>query len=210
MRAMPVVVVAGCFLVAVGSQFVFGRAPAPAAAVEAAPAAVPGPMRAVLPAAGAEAAPVTAVRAVEEAPDARADKAAGAAKAGKERKKGAAVVEAGLLPLRGRLQGFEAARKSHGTVDLVRTDRGVQARLSDFATTPGASLEVWLVSHPDPKKPADLAKAKTLSLGALRSAKGDQIYTLPDGVDPGQYKSLVIFSKDTNVLFAAAPLKGGA
>lgn len=108
--------------------------------------------------------------------------------------------------LRGEFHGADKAHKGEGTAEIVKTASGWEARLTRFSTTRGPDLEVWLVAHPDPKSQSDVTKSKYVSLGRLKSFSGDQSYALPAGVDPAEFKSLVIWCEDFSVLFASAPL----
>lgn len=207
MRAASLVVGAavGGLCIAFGSQFVFGRGPAPAPTADPVAIAVPGPMRVDRTAAVEEpVAPATGPAPVAEKPGRTKTSRTTVQNGGPGGDIGAATV------WQGRFRDAEPTRKGSGQVELVKTERGWQARLTGFSVTPGAGLELWLVAHADPKKPRDVTKSKYLSLGTLRSPKGDQVYTLPDDVDPAQFKSLVIWSKQFDAFFAAAPLKARA
>lgn len=207
MRAASLVVgaIVGGLCIAFGSQFVFGRGPATAPAAEPVAIAVPGPMRADRGGASDEVAPVAPT------PAPVAEKPGRTKSARLPGQNGAATGENPSATVwQGRFRDAEPTRKGTGQVELVKTERGWQARLTGFSVTPGTGLEIWLVAHADPKKPRDVTKSKYLSLGSLRSPKGDQVYTLPDDVDPAQFRSVVIWSKQFDAFFAAAPLKARA
>lgn len=205
MRAASLVVgaIVGGLFITFGSQFVFGRGPAPAPTAEPVAMVVPGPMRADRAAALDEP--------VAPAPAPVAEKPGRTKSARPTAQNGASAGEiAPSTVWQGRFRDADSTRKGSGQVELVKTDRGWQARLTGFSVTPAGTLELWLVAHADPKKSRDVTKSKSVSLGTLRSPKGDQVYTLPDDVDPAQFKSLVIWSKQFDAFFAAAPLKARA
>lgn len=207
MRAASIVLGAavGGLCIAFGSQFVFGRGPAPTPAVEPVAVLVPGPMRVDRTAALDEPAPAAT------APAPVVEKTGRPKSTRSTTQNGAPGAEsAPSVVWQGRFRDAEPTRKGSGQVELVKTDRGWQARLTGFSVTPATGLELWLVAHADPKKPRDVTKSKYLSIGTLRSPKGDQVYTLPADVDPAQFKSLVIWSRQFDGFFAAAPLKARA
>ena len=94
-----------------------------------------------------------------------------------------------------------------GTARVTQAGTAAEVALVGFKGTAGPDLHVWLVAKDDPKKERDVTSAKTLDLGALKSASGDQTYAVPAGTDLSQYKSVVIWCKSFGVLFSAAPLK---
>ncbi|KPL54464.1 DM13 domain-containing protein [Prosthecomicrobium hirschii] len=207
MRASTIAVVSlvCCLSVAFGAPIVFGRGQTPAGAAETVPAAVPGPMRA--PATEAAADPATIAAPGPASTGTPSRDADGQPTKGNRGKAAAKVAAIPVTSLQGRFHDGDPGRKGSGAVDLAKTERGFQLKLTGFATSAGPALEILLVPHPDPKKSADVNKTKSVSLGTLRSVKGDQIYTLPEGIDPAQFKAVVIWSKQLSVLFASAPLK---
>jgi len=78
--------------------------------------------------------------------------------------------------------------------------------LQEFSTTPGPDLEVWLVKAANITSADQVLGSDHLSLGALRSPKGDQSYAIPAGVVPDDYASVVIWCESFSVLFATADL----
>ncbi len=114
---------------------------------------------------------------------------------------GAQVVASGTL------SDADAVHRGTGQVQVVAlAGGGFEVQLSEFQVTNGPDLEVWLSAHPDPKKSADVKGAAFLALGQLKGNIGDQAYRLPEGANPADYKSLVIWCEQFGVLFSPAPL----
>ncbi len=82
--------------------------------------------------------------------------------------------------------------------------------LQRFSTTPGPDLEVWLVKASGITTADQVLASEYLSLGALQSPTGDQTYTVPAGMSPDGYASVVIWCKSFSVLFSAADLTASA
>ena len=73
--------------------------------------------------------------------------------------------------------------------------------LTRFEVDNGPDLRVYLV--PGRVRGEDDVE-DFVDLGALKGNKGDQQYTLPAGVDPARYGSVVIWCRAFSVAFAAA------
>lgn len=106
----------------------------------------------------------------------------------------------------GSFKGVDKFHSGSGVASIVKDGDTAQVKLSNFSSTAGPDLEVWLVSV-EPKRDGDVTKAKYLSLGKLKSTTGDQVYSIPPGTDLTQYKSVVIWCKAFSVLFSSAGLK---
>jgi hypothetical protein len=117
-----------------------------------------------------------------------------------------AAAKAGKALLEGSFKGVDKFHTGSGIASIVKDGDHAQVKLSNFSSTAGPDLEVWLVSV-EPKRDGDVTKAKYLSLGKLKSTSGDQVYSIPAGTDLTQYKSVVIWCKAFSVLFSSAGLK---
>lgn len=108
----------------------------------------------------------------------------------------------------GAFQDISARYDGAGTAGLFVTDGGVvQLHLgADFAVTPGPDLEVWLIDGAVPTASGEVLGQDYLSLGALRSPNGAQVYELPAGVIGEDYDSVIIWCEEFSVLFTVAPL----
>jgi hypothetical protein len=78
--------------------------------------------------------------------------------------------------------------------------------LTEFATAPGADLQVLLVRVPDAYENESVELAEPVALGDLLSNEGDQTYVVPDGVDLTVYRAVTIWNRKYRVNFATAPL----
>jgi Electron transfer DM13 len=77
----------------------------------------------------------------------------------------------------------------------------------DFEVGPGPKYHVYLVPVADVRKEEQVTKSMFVDLGRLRSFKGSQRYTIPAGLDPGTYQSVVIWCEQFGVLISPADLK---
>jgi hypothetical protein len=79
-------------------------------------------------------------------------------------------------------------------------------RLTDFKTSNGPDVQVYLVSAPDANDNQTVTQAGFLALAPLKGNIGDQNYELPESVDLAQYQSVSIWCRRFGVNFATAPL----
>lgn len=100
-----------------------------------------------------------------------------------------------------------------GTARIIRDPDSVhQLELVDLDTSNGPDLRVWLTDQPviegrDGWHVFD--DGAWVELGHLKGNQGNQVYELPDDVDPGDYTSVSIWCKRFSVSFGAAPLDAG-
>jgi hypothetical protein len=87
---------------------------------------------------------------------------------------------------------------------------GFEVQLTEFQTTNGPDLEVWLSAHPDPTSSDDVKGAEWVSLGQLKGNVGDQAYAVPEGTDFSAFRSVVIWCEQFGVLFSPAALSPGS
>ena len=103
----------------------------------------------------------------------------------------------------GRFSGTDDFHFGHGTASIVEVEPGrYRLRLVDFSVRNGPDLFVYL--SPDPDGYADDA----LELGKLKATDGSFGYDLPGGVDPGRFRSALIWCKQFSHLFAVASFDG--
>lgn len=99
------------------------------------------------------------------------------------------------------------AHETHGTASVhVLGDGSRVLRLTDFATSNGPDVRVYLIGAPDASDNATVTKAGYLELGKLKGNEGDQNYVIPAGTDLGKYHAVTIWCYRFNVNFATAPL----
>ena len=79
-------------------------------------------------------------------------------------------------------------------------------RLTNFATSNGPDVHVYLVAATDAKDNDSVTKAEFLDLGSLKGNIGDQNYELPPNADLAKYRAVTIWCKRFSVNFGTAPL----
>src|SRR4026209_1464208 len=101
----------------------------------------------------------------------------------------------------------------HGAHDTKGTANGFQLadgkktlRLTDFATSNGPDVHVYLVAANDAKDNDTVTKAGFIDIGSLKGNIGDQNYELPANADLAKYRSVTIWCKRFSVNFGTAPL----
>ncbi len=78
---------------------------------------------------------------------------------------------------------------------------------SDFEVGPGPKFHVYLVPQSDITPATRVQETMFVDLGQLKAFTGGQNYAIPDGVDLKNYKSVVIWCEQFNVLISPALLK---
>lgn len=108
----------------------------------------------------------------------------------------------------GQFRDADSNHKGEGTATITKNDKGeLVLSLTNFKSSNGPDLEVWLSASANVDDAGDVTGAKWLALGDLKSASGDQSYIIPAGTDIDQFKSAVIWCETYSVLFSAASLK---
>jgi hypothetical protein len=79
-------------------------------------------------------------------------------------------------------------------------------RLSNFETSNGPDVHVYLVAAEVAKDNATVKQAGFIDLGSMKGNKGDQNYEVPTDVDLNKYKSVSIWCARFGVNFGAATL----
>ncbi len=98
------------------------------------------------------------------------------------------------------------AHETRGTATVLDLDGRRILRLTDFATSNGPDVRVYLVAAPDAADNETVTKAGFVELGKLKGNQGDQNYDLPAEVDLTQYRAVTIWCARFGVNFATAPL----
>lgn len=81
-----------------------------------------------------------------------------------------------------------------------------QVRIDDFAVTDAPGLEVALVAADDVATTAAVLAAKRVSLGRLRRIKATVVLRFPAELDPAVYRTLVVWSRRDRAPRAVARL----
>ena len=83
-------------------------------------------------------------------------------------------------------------------------------RLTDFATSNGPDVHVYLVAAADAKDNDTVKNAGFVDLGSLKGNIGDQNYDIPANVDLAKYRAATIWCARFSVNFGTAPLMADA
>jgi hypothetical protein len=99
------------------------------------------------------------------------------------------------------------AHETRGNATVHRLPDGTRVlRLTEFATSNGPDVRVYMVAAPDAADDATVKKAGFVELGKLKGNKGDQNYDIPADLDLDKYRAATIWCKRFGVNFATAPL----
>lgn len=102
----------------------------------------------------------------------------------------------------GELRGVD--HRSSGSATLYRLPDGSQVLRLDHDTQNGPDLYVYLIGSSDYRNKADASDF--VDLGRLKGNQGQQNYEIPLGTDLSRYKTVMIWCKQFDTPFAAAPL----
>lgn len=104
-------------------------------------------------------------------------------------------------------QFHSGAHETRGTATVFQLADGKKTlRLTDFATSNGPDVHVYLVAAGDAKDNDTVTKAGFIDIGSLKGNIGDQNYDLPAGTDLAKYRAVTIWCKRFSVNFGTAPL----
>ena len=108
-------------------------------------------------------------------------------------------------------QFHSAAHETKGTATVFQLADGTKTlRLTDFATSNGPDVHVYLVASGDAKDNDTVTKAGFIDVGILKGNIGDQNYDLPANTDLAKYRAVTIWCKRFGVNFGTAPLMNDA
>ena len=101
------------------------------------------------------------------------------------------------------------AHETSGAATIYEQSSGQRTlRLTNFATSNGPDVRVYLVAAADVNDDATVKRAGFIELGALKGNQGDQNYDVPADVDLSTYRSVTIWCRRFSVNFGTAPLGG--
>jgi hypothetical protein len=101
----------------------------------------------------------------------------------------------------------DGAHETAGNATIYRTPEGKRVlRLTDFHTSNGPDVQVYLVKALDATDNETVTKAGFIHVGALKGNIGDQNYDLPADFDLKQYRAVTIWCRRFGVNFGTAPL----
>ena len=104
-------------------------------------------------------------------------------------------------------QFHNGAHETKGTATVFQLADGKKTlRLTDFATSNGPDVRVYLVAASDAKDNDAVTEAGFIDIGSLKGNIGDQNYDLPANTDLTKYRAVTIWCKRFSVNFGTAPL----
>jgi electron transfer DM13 len=106
--------------------------------------------------------------------------------------------------LSGQFRGY--AHKTEGVATIYDLDGKRVLRLTDFKTSNGPDVHVYLVAAPDARDNATVDNAEFIDLGTMKGNIGDQNYDVPNTADLGKYRAATIWCKRFHINFGTAPL----
>jgi hypothetical protein len=99
---------------------------------------------------------------------------------------------------------------STGTATIYRLADGDRIlRFTNFRTSNGPDVHVYLVAANDAKDTATVKRADVIDMGIIKGNIGDQNYALSADLDLSKYRTISIWCKRFAVNFGAAPLRTG-
>ena len=105
-------------------------------------------------------------------------------------------------------QFYSILHPTAGTAAIYRMGDGSRVlRFTDFSTSNGPDVHVYMVAADDAKDIATVQRAGFVDLGVIKGNIGDQNYTLPDDLDLAKYRAVSIWCKRFSVNFGAAALR---
>ncbi|HEX6535845.1 MAG TPA: DM13 domain-containing protein [Gemmatimonadaceae bacterium] len=107
----------------------------------------------------------------------------------------------------GRFHGVAHATRGTATVYELPSGKRV-LRFTDFRTSNGPDVRVYLVAASDANDDATVTRAGYLEVAPIKGNTGNQNYDLPAGADLSRYRAVTIWCHRFNVNFATAPLAG--
>lgn len=94
-----------------------------------------------------------------------------------------------------------------GTARIYQLADGKKVlRFTDFETSNGPDVHVYLVAAADATDDATVTTAGFIQLGPIKGNKGDQNYDLPADVDLMKYRCVTVWCERFSKNFATAPL----
>ena len=104
-------------------------------------------------------------------------------------------------------QFHSGAHETRGSATVFQLADGKRTlRLTDFATSNGPDVHVYLVASDDARDNDTVTKAGFIDVGSLKGNIGDQNYDLPANADLTKYRAVTIWCKRFSVNFGTAPL----
>ena len=100
------------------------------------------------------------------------------------------------------------AHETKGTATVYQLPDGKRTlRLTEFQTSNGPDVQVYLVAADDAGDSETVTRAGFINIGALKGNIGDQNYELPADLDLAKYRAVSVWCRRFGVNFGTAPLK---
>jgi hypothetical protein len=110
-----------------------------------------------------------------------------------------------MVLAKGDFRGLAHETKGAATVHQLGDGKRI-LRLTNFETSNGPDVHVYLVAAEVAKDNETVKKAGFIDLGSMKGNKGDQNYDIPADIDLNKYKSVSIWCARFGVNFGAASL----
>src|SRR5258706_14408143 len=105
----------------------------------------------------------------------------------------------------GRFKGH--AHDTDGTASVFEVDGRRVLRLTDFSTSNGPDVHVYLVAAAEGPDDETVKRSPYIDLGTIKGNRGDQNYEVPAGTDLDVYRTVTIWCVRFSVNFGSASLK---
>src|SRR5207253_3776405 len=94
----------------------------------------------------------------------------------------------------------DGAHKTSGVATILELPDGKRIlRLTNFATSNGPDVHVYLVAASDAMDSATVKQAGFVDLGSIKGNVGDQNYDVPSDIDLNKYQAVTIWCARFNV-----------
>lgn len=100
----------------------------------------------------------------------------------------------------------KGAHDTRGMAGVYDVNGQQVLRLTQFETSNGPDVHVYLVASNDAMDNATVVKAGYIDLGSIKGNIGDQNYNIPAGTDLSKYRAVTIWCARFKVNFGTAPL----
>jgi hypothetical protein len=102
---------------------------------------------------------------------------------------------------------YSILHPTEGTATIYRMADGTHIlRFTNFKTSNGPDVHVYMVAADDAKDNASVLRAGFIDLGTIKGNIGDQNYALGSDLDLSKYRAVSVWCKRFSVNFGAAPL----
>jgi len=102
---------------------------------------------------------------------------------------------------------YSILHPTEGTATIYQMGDGTRVlRFTNFKTSNGPDVHVYMVAADDAKDVAAVQRAGFIDLGVLKGNIGDQNYNLGNDLDLAKYRAVSIWCKRFSVNFGTAPL----